>query len=210
MLSIFKAGQAENLPPQEKRSLPMATKYHHSNEQILLEEEQITAAKADPALFEPLYNKYYEPIFRFVYQRLNDKDTAFDITSQVFLKAMSNLQRYAFKGLPFSSWLYRIAQNELTQLFRDNKSKRTVNVETPGLFKIVDEMEEQWMDDYEEGLAKCLAQLPEGELQLIEMRYFEHRHFKEIGEILGITENNAKVKLYRLLEKLKKQITQRS
>ena len=47
-------------------------------------------------------------------------------------------------------------------------------------------------------------ELPEDELQLIEMRFFEKRSFKEIGEILEITENNAKVKTYRILEKLKK------
>ena len=41
------------------------------------------------------------------------------------------------------------------------------------------------------------------QLQLIEMRFFEKRSFKEIGEIVGLTENNAKVKTFRALVKLK-------
>jgi RNA polymerase sigma-70 factor (ECF subfamily) len=45
--------------------------------------------------------------------------------------------------------------------------------------------------------------LKEKDLQLIELRFFEKRSFKEIGEILDITENNAKVKSFRALEKLK-------
>nr|MDQ3072000.1 sigma-70 family RNA polymerase sigma factor [Bacteroidota bacterium] len=55
-----------------------------------------------------------------------------------------------------------------------------------------------------ERLLQSLQQLEENELQLVEMRYFEKRPFREIGEILDITENNAKVKLYRVLDKLKK------
>jgi RNA polymerase sigma-70 factor (ECF subfamily) len=52
-------------------------------------------------------------------------------------------------------------------------------------------------------LLKCLPLLKENQLQLIEMRFFEKRSFKEIGEIIGLTENNAKVKTFRALLKLK-------
>ena len=45
--------------------------------------------------------------------------------------------------------------------------------------------------------------LKENQLQLIEMRFFEKRSFKEIGEIIGLTENNAKVKTFRAIVKLK-------
>ena len=49
-----------------------------------------------------------------------------------------------------------------------------------------------------------LQDLKEGDLALIEMRFFEQRPFKEIADILEITESNAKVKTYRILEKIKK------
>ena len=69
---------------------------------------QIEAAKRDATNFGPIYNKYYKQIFGYIYQRMEDKDVAFDVTSQVFLKALTNLHKYEFKGVPFASWLYRI------------------------------------------------------------------------------------------------------
>jgi RNA polymerase sigma-70 factor (ECF subfamily) len=52
-----------------------------------------------------------------------------------------------------------------------------------------------------------LDNLKDADLQLIELRFFEHRPFKEIAEILDMTESNAKVKTYRILERLKKRLT---
>jgi len=51
-----------------------------------------------------------------------------------------------------------------------------------------------------------MEELKEVEMQLVEMRFFEQRPFKEIAEILGLTESNAKIKTYRTLEKMKKYI----
>ena len=53
-------------------------------------------------------------------------------------------------------------------------------------------------------LYSTLSLLKDGDLQLIELRYFEKRSYREIGEILEITENNAKVRTFRALERLKK------
>jgi RNA polymerase sigma-70 factor (ECF subfamily) len=55
-------------------------------------------------------------------------------------------------------------------------------------------------------LIDTLNDMKDEEVQLIEMRFFEHRAFKEIADILRITESNAKVKTYRLLEKMKKRM----
>ena len=49
-----------------------------------------------------------------------------------------------------------------------------------------------------------MNQLDEASVNLLELRFFEKKSFKEIGIIFGITENNAKVKAYRAVEKLKK------
>lgn len=168
---------------------------------------EIDAARKDPQKFAVLYERYYEPIFRFVYQRLDNKQQAFDTTAQVFLKAMLNLKTYRPMGLPFSSWLYRIARNELTDLFNKNNKTRTVNADTVGLGTMIEEIAEDPLEDYKGKLPTALNRLDEDELQLVEMRYFEKRPFAEIGQILDITENNAKVRLYRTLDKLKRIIT---
>ena len=175
--------------------------------QLSGEEAEIDAAKENPGLFSVLYSRYYEPVFRFIYQRLDSKDLAADICAQVFLKAMTHLQTYRHQGLPFVCWLYRIAGNELKQLFRKNSRHRTINIETSGLQLLASEAEESYLDDYHDRMLSILPDLPEDDLLLIEMRYFEKRPFKEIGEILEITENNAKVKVYRILDRIKKMLT---
>jgi RNA polymerase sigma-70 factor (ECF subfamily) len=184
------------------------SRYHATSEQISSEFMQIEAAKRDVNQFAPLYNKYYKQIFGYVYQRMEDKDTAFDVTSQVFLKALTNLGKYEFKGVPFASWLYRIAHSEVMQVFRDKKAKRTVNADVGDFRNLFEEVEEGYYEEYQAKVMQLIKQLPEDELQLIEMRFFEKRQFREIAEILMLTETNAKVKLYRILERIKKAITQ--
>jgi len=183
--------------------------YHHTEDKLLKELKWIMYAQKDPRGFEPLYSKYYEQILRYIYQRIDDKDTAYDITSQVFLKALNNIHKYEYRGVPFASWLYRIAKSELYQSFRDKKARRTVNVDTTHLANVMEEIEEPVGGEIERKiLLQLIGQLKEDEVQMVEMRFFEKRSFKEIGEILEITENNAKVKSHRIVQKMKKLFNQ--
>lgn len=183
--------------------------YHHTNEKLQAELEWIQQAKRDPEKFGPLYRKYHEQIFRYVYQRMDDSELAYDVTSQVFLKALKNIKKYEFRGVPFGSWLYRIAKSELYQAFRDRSAKRTVNVETLHLTDMIEEFDEEENEANKKKLFATIGKMKEEEVQMIELRFFEKRPFKEIAEILDITENNAKVKSFRILKKLKKQFLQK-
>jgi len=180
------------------------SKYHISEKVQEEEKVIIELAKKDMKNFAPLYDKYYEQIFRYIYQRLNSKQTAFDVTSQVFLKAMTKLSTYEYRGLPFTSWLYRIAKSELNNQFTKDKKSRTINIKDEHIKDLFDDFEEPVNNEnLRDKLINALSMLKENNLMLIEMRYFEKRSIKEIGEILEITENNAKVKLNRALDKLK-------
>lgn len=183
------------------------SRYHQNNAQLLDEQKMIAAAKTDPKNFELLYKKYHEPIFRYIYQRMDDKEMAFDITTNVFVKGLLNIQKFEYKGVPFSAWLFRIAKSELYQAFKNKKAERTINVDNEHLSHIAEELNET--DNHEllrKQLLNHISTLPETDLQLIELRFFEDRSFREIGEILEMNENNAKVKCFRALQKLKKQL----
>ncbi|HTF04750.1 MAG TPA: sigma-70 family RNA polymerase sigma factor [Bacteroidia bacterium] len=184
--------------------MEVVSKYHASREDMLQEQILVDQAKADPEQFRSLYNRYYERIFLYVWQRIDDKEVAHDVTSQVFLKAMQNLYKYEFKGVPFASWLYRIAKSEVYTVLRKQQVQRTVNIDSVGMGEMVSEMEEDPYAEWMPVLSEAVAELEEDDLQLVEMRFFEKRPFKEIADILDITENNAKVRTYRILEKLKK------
>uniref|UniRef100_UPI0040483138 RNA polymerase sigma factor n=3 Tax=Roseivirga sp. TaxID=1964215 RepID=UPI0040483138 len=174
------------------------------------EKDLIEWSKSDHRYFEPIYEKYHEQIFRLVFTRTQDIEITQDITSNVFCKALVNLSKYEDKGLSFSSWLYRIALNACYDFFREQKKKRTIVLEDFMTEELVDEFdsEAEYMIKGLKRLPQALNKLKPLELELIELRFFEEKSFKEIGEILSITENNAKTRSYRILEKIKKTLIQ--
>ena len=102
----------------------------------LSESEIIALAKEDANYFGQLYQKYFDVIFRFIYKRLGGNvDDAGDICQQTFIKAMANIQKYEDRGLSFTSWLFRIAQNEVNMFFRKQKNAYSVEIEERKLLK---------------------------------------------------------------------------
>jgi RNA polymerase sigma-70 factor (ECF subfamily) len=182
------------------------TANHQSTEQINAEMELVKAAQNDPRCFAPLYTFYYKRIVSYIYHRIESKEEAFEITAQVFYKALDNLPKYKIQGVPFSAWLFRIASNELNQIFRKNKSARIVNLDTEGTMDLMGSIEETKSEVQDEQLFAALSQLEGADMELIDMRFFEKRSFKEIADIIGMNESACKIKVYRILEKLKKKL----
>jgi len=81
----------------------------------------LQAQDGNSEAFGQLYDAYMERIYRFVYFRVEDQQTAEDITSQVFLKAWSNLDRFQFSRTPYLAWLYTIAHNAVIDHYRTRK-----------------------------------------------------------------------------------------
>jgi RNA polymerase sigma-70 factor (ECF subfamily) len=139
-----------------------------------------------------------------VYSRTRNKELTADITADVFLKAMLNIKNYSFQGSPFIAWLIRIALNEIAQFYRKSSKARVVAMDGEKIVFFLKELDSQPQQENMELVGKLLQHLEMEEVGLLELRIFEARPFKEIGDILGITENNAKVKFYRIIDKLKK------
>lgn len=175
-----------------------------SEQEILSEFEIIEAAKLDSQHFGILYKKFYKQIFKFVYRRVDELDASGDITQDVFLEALNTIKRYEYRGVPFTAWLYRIATSRVNMHFRANKSERNISLDSPDIESLFEEMEVHETNGTIQKLQLCLKKLDQQDVQLLELRFKEACSFKEIGEILDITENNAKVKTYRLLDKIKK------
>ena len=183
----------------------MATPKYTMTQQAIEEEWLLVqAVQKNPARFSSLYTRYYERIFRFAYQRTADEEISADLSSQTFLKAYENIGKYKHRGVPFSAWLYTIALNEVNQYFRKTNKNRVVTLEENYVNNIKYELDNK--EELEINIAmlgKVIQMLKPDELILIELRYFEERPFKEVGDILGITETNAKVKVHRLVQKMK-------
>lgn len=172
------------------------------------EREQIKMAQEDSRHFGPLYETYFEQVFRFIFKRVGgNEEAAGDLSQTTFIKAMANIGRYEDRGLPFSAWLYRIAQNEVNMFFRAQKKNYFVEIDERKVGSILEETtgESGFTQQELEQLIEIINNLEETQLDLLELRFFQEMSFKEIADIYSITEANAKMRLYRLLEKIKQQ-----
>src|SRR5690349_17677258 len=95
-----------------------------ADERLLVE-----AAQKDPARFGDLYELHFELVYAFVSRRVGSRDLAEDLTSEVFHKALANLHRFEWRGVPFGAWLLKIAANAITD--QAKRSQREVSLEDP-------------------------------------------------------------------------------
>ncbi|MGH9173507.1 MAG: RNA polymerase sigma factor [Vicinamibacterales bacterium] len=82
----------------------------------------VAAARVDRQAFRLLYERYVQQIYGFCYLRLGSRELAEDATSEVFVKALAGLG--GFRGGIFAGWLYRIAQNVVTDTHRHGRRGR--------------------------------------------------------------------------------------
>ncbi|MEQ8927012.1 MAG: sigma-70 family RNA polymerase sigma factor [Fulvivirga sp.] len=167
------------------------------------EELAIEEAKKDPRKFEPLYNRYFKKVFHLILNRVGDKEMAAELTSNVFFKALSNIQKFKFKGYSIYTWLFRIALNECNEHFRKTGESRLV-VMDHSHYEILSEEIAIYGEEHKDLLKNALVKLKKEDLEIIELRFFESLQFNEIGEVLNISEGNSKVRLYRALDRLRK------
>ena len=181
---------------------------HLHKDEILAEWSLIQEAQKHPAAFATLYSKYFKAIYLFTLRRTDNNSITEDLCTNVFSRALDNIGSYRFKGVPFSAWLYKIALHEIHAFYRKSKKERVVSVSSESLENLCkdlkDESESDYKEEIEQKLLEALATLTSEEMLYIELRFFEARSFKEIGDIQQVTENNAKVKTYRIIERLKK------
>ena len=102
--------------------------------------------------------------------------------------------------------LGEIAQNEVNMYFRKNKKEATVPVDENRLKDVASEANiENYMSTNEQQLLiDILNEIDEDDKDLIEVRFFQELSFKEIAVIYNISEANAKMRTYRILEKIGK------
>ncbi|MEN9001074.1 MAG: RNA polymerase sigma factor, partial [Flavobacteriales bacterium] len=165
-----------------------------------IELSYIQKAKEDKKQFGFLYEKYFHQIFIFIFKKVQNEDLTGDICSKTFMKAMMNIKKYEDRGFPFSSWLYRIASNEVNLYFRAQKKEVTIQINENQVTAIAQEIDLTNNEDDLHLILGKLQELPLEKSQLIEMRFFEELSFKEIGSIFDITEASAKMRVYRVIE----------
>lgn len=173
-------------------------------EEILIKRVQ----QGDKEALGEVFNFYYDKIFRFAYRRTSSQETAEDITSEVFLNAIKNIQSFQWKKADsFKNWIYRIANNKICDYFRKSYRVKTIELERVGELKDGSQNNPQELlisKAHNEEINKAISQLSEKDQQVLNLTFFEEMKTEEIAEVLDCSVNSVYIRLHRALKKLKR------
>jgi RNA polymerase sigma-70 factor (ECF subfamily) len=176
---------------------PASTGSPEQAEECLL----VEAAQKDPARFAELYELNFERVYAFIARRVGERDAAEDLTSEVFHKALANLGRFEWRGVPFVAWLFRIAGNSIAD--RSKRASKEVAVDDPPEVGVEVDLAEV---EHRARLFRLVEQLPGDQRDVIQMRFAEEMSIREIAGKLGRSEGAVKQLQFRGLQDLRAQI----
>jgi len=163
------------------------------------------AVRGDSSAFGSLYDHYQAMIYRFVAIKVGSREEAEDITHQVFLSAWQKVRSYKHQGYPFSSWLYRIARNQVIDHYRAKKSEVSIDKIDPELFASAERTSADLAEKFQlEKVRKAIAGLKPDYQDVIIMRFVEDVSLKEVATILKKSEGAIKLIQHRAVKELKK------
>jgi RNA polymerase sigma-70 factor (ECF subfamily) len=182
----------------------------------LAEHDLIRAAqRGDEQAFERLVRTYDQSVLRIALNLLRSPEDARDVYQEAFLRVYRNLGNFRF-DCSFHTWLYRI----VTNICLDHLRKRKVRREEPSVVDSADGMIDR-MERVEEGsphadperttlnlqfserIDRALRGLSPRERMVFELRHYQGLRLRNIGEVLGTSEEAAKNCLFRATQKMR-------
>jgi RNA polymerase sigma-70 factor (ECF subfamily) len=173
----------------------------------------VEQAKTDPEAFGLLYERYVDRIYNYVYYRTGNHHDAEDLTAKVFFQALNHIPGFVHRGLPFSSWLYRIAHNLVANWHRDHSRSKIVSLDRLAAVsreKGDGPFQQMVREERREELLAALRCLPEDRQQLLILKFVERLPNAEIGEIMGRSEGAIKSLYHRTLMALRQELVHES
>ncbi len=152
--------------------------------------------------FSFLVNKYQDIVFSIAFKILKNREEAEEMAQEAFIKAYRSIHSFQGKA-KFSTWLYSITYNTC---ITSTRKKKLTTTQIDNLPVSYDETDDPF-DDFPEERKACyleiaLKQLPIEEYTLIVLYYYENQSIEELSQITGLTDSNAKVRLFRARKKL--------
>ncbi|SEL81323.1 RNA polymerase, sigma subunit, ECF family [Aquimarina amphilecti] len=174
---------------------------NHQSDQYYIKQ----VLEGDANAFSTLVERYQNLVYTVIYRMVRNKEEAEEVAQDTFIKAYRSLSNYRGEA-KFSTWLYTIAYRKsldaiktkkrfvATELIEEISEGEVTNV-NDALSYLQDKERKQIISD-------SILKLPEEEAAIITLYYFEEKSVKEIKDIIGLTEDNIKIKLYRSRKKL--------
>ena len=159
----------------------------------------VARAKArDPEAWTVIYDRHYQALFRYIYSRVYDRDTAADLAATVFVSAINGISSYTYTGRPILAWLYTISRNTVAGYQRKTLGRRgferiTSPVRAATRLFHSDERESPaaqtaWQADEMADridLHRAIAKLPESQREVLILRFLVGLSTEEIAQVVG-------------------------
>ena len=164
------------------------------------------AQAGDSSAFGRLYEMYYDQIHRYVAFKCGNQLEAEDLTGEVFLKMIESINKFKFKGFPFTSWLYRIAHNTVIDNFRRKGRRPTVPLDdfiaatTAGESDLERNAEVSWTM---REVVRAMEDLTDLQREVITLRFAGGLSVAETASAVGRKENAVKALQHAGIRKLR-------
>ena len=169
----------------------------------------------DQDAFEQLVRAYDHSVLRLAVNLLRSQEDAQDVYQEAFLRVYKNIHAFRF-DCSFHTWLYRIVTNICLDCLRKRKVRREESnvVETPeGPMDRMENFPEDgpggdperhaWNTQLHEKIDRALTELSPRERMVFELRHYQGLRLRNIGEMLGTSEEAAKNCLFRATQKMR-------
>lgn len=152
--------------------------------------------------FGSLFDHFFDPVYRFVFYKTLHKETAEDITSDVFLKAVEKIHTYRAEKAAFSTWLFTIARNAVTDHFRTLKHEKDLE----DIWDMAGDSDTLLQADtalVHEKLQQEMGTLTAPEREILILHFWQGYSYKEIATLQGKSEGSIKMASSRAVKRLR-------
>ena len=180
-------------------------------------EIMLRVREGDDSGFEYLIQKYHKPMIHFMFRMVHNQAVAEELAQEVFLRVYRSRQSYRAEA-KFTTWLYRIATNLGVNHARDTKYERAAqNVyldqpdpetgTTPDVADQTASVEQELVkDERMRAIRQHVLALPERQRTAVLMHKYQGLDYKQIGEVLKLSESATKSLLFRAYQTLRERL----
>jgi RNA polymerase sigma-70 factor, ECF subfamily len=177
----------------------------------------LRVAEGDEAGFNYLAGKYHRPMIHFLFRMVGNHAVAEELAQEVFLRVYRARSSYRAEAR-FTTWLYRIATNLAVNYARDTKSERTAQTvyldaadeetgTTPDLADVDPSVEVRLLrDERMAAIRRHVMELPERQRTAVLMHKYQGMDYRQIGEVLKLSESATKSLLFRAYQTLREKL----
>lgn len=157
----------------------------------------------EPMTAERLYSEYRSKVSGYIFSRVKNRADAEDLVSDVFVKIVENFDKYDSEKASYSTWVFTITRNTVISYFRQAREFDDITEMELADPDSEESLNEVVLKEDIRTLAGALQRMSDRDRDIIIARYYYDRSFREIGDMLGITEANARVAHGRAIQKLR-------